>query len=135
MIVRDLKDADIAVLREIYDRAKHDFSWPELMKQDEVSVIVDDYDVPLMAACSKVIPEVTLICAPGGKLHALIKLEGIRLLHESLRDKLVRRGFTEALASVPADLEKNYGRHLQRHFGWEPISPTYRIGDWKKAGT
>jgi hypothetical protein len=134
VIVRDLKDTDIAVLREIYERAKYDFSWPELKKQDEVSVIVDDYDVPLMAACSKVIPEVTLICAPGGRTHPLVKLEAIAMLHESLREKLTAKGFTEALASVPMDLEKNYGRHLQRHFGWEPISPTYRIGDWKKAG-
>jgi hypothetical protein len=135
VIVRDLKDADLPVLREIYDRAKYEFPWPELMKQDEVSVVVDDYDVPIMAACSRVIPEMTLICAPGGRTHALVKLEAIAMLHESLREKLVQKGYNEAIASVPPELEKNYARHLEKHFGWRESWKTYRIRDWKKAGT
>jgi hypothetical protein len=129
VIVRDLKDADISVLREIYDRAKYEFPWPELRKQDEVTVIADDYDVPVMAACAKLVPEVTLICAPGGNTHALVKLHAIAMLHQSMREKLMANGHTEAFAFVPPELERNYARHLQEKFGWQKAWTAYVIRD------
>jgi hypothetical protein len=129
--VRDYKFGDLAILREIYDHAGYDFKFPENLA--DFLVVVDDDDVPMMAAGHRLVPEITLLCAPGGATHPLVKLKGIALLHESLRDKLVRKGYSEAIASVPPELERSYGRHLQRHFQWQESWKTYRIRDWKEG--
>ena len=132
MNVRPFHPDDLSILREIYDRAEYGYPFPDDLS--EYWVVADDTGCPIMAAGAKMVPELTLICAPGGSTHALVKFKGISLLHEKLRDILVSKGYTEAIASVPPQLERSYGRHLQRHFHWLLSWTTYRIRDWKKEG-
>lgn len=129
MNVRPFKIEDFAVLKEIYDRADYGFPFPDNL--EDYWVVTDDAGCPIMAAGARLIPEVTLLCAPHGSTHALVKLKGISLLHEQLRDTLMAKGHKEAIASVPPHLVA-YQRHLQRHFAWKESWPTFRIGDWKE---
>jgi hypothetical protein len=129
MNVRPYQPEDEPILREIWQRASYGFPFPENIA--DYFVVTDDGGCPIMAAGAKLIPEVTLLCAPHGSTHPLVKLKGISLLHDAVRDRLVANGHSEALASVPPELERNYGRHLQRHFGWKESWKTYRIRDWK----
>lgn len=130
MRVRAFRMEDEPILREIHERAGYGDEFPDV---SDFLVVTDDLDCPIMAAGEKLIPELTLICAPGGSTHALVKLQGIHLLHEALRDRLVAKGYTEAIASVPPKLEGSYARHLQRHFGWVKSWETFRIRDWRRS--
>jgi hypothetical protein len=126
MNVRPYQPEDEAILREIHRRSGYEFEFPEL---DSFLVVLDDAGCPIMAAGEKLVPEITLICAPGGSTHPLVKLKGIALLHEALRVKLTNKGFQEAFAFLPPELERNYARHLARHFGWRKAYTAYAIKD------
>jgi hypothetical protein len=132
MNVRPYQPEDEPILREIWERAAYGDEFPDNLS--DYFVVTDDGGCPIMAAGAKLIPEMTLICAPGGSTHALVKVRGLCLLHDQLRDTLAAKGYTEAIASVPPQLERSYGRHLQRHFRWLLSWTTYRIRDWKKDG-
>lgn len=128
MNVRPYEESDLAVLKELFETAAYGFPFPDNIS--DYLVVTDDAGCPIMAAGEKLIPEITLICAPGGSTHPLVKLKGVALIHDALRDRLVSKGFTQAIASVPPSLGA-YQRHLQRHFKWRESWPTFRIEDWK----
>ena len=133
MRVRPFQSSDEVPLRAIYESTDyHQLPFPDLSRQLVSAVLADTADTPLMAAYMRLVPEGTLICAPGGPMHPLVKLEGIKILHENLRDVLVGMGYSEAIASVPPQLH-GYRRHLQRHLNWQESWPTYRILDWRRA--
>ena|SRR5271156_5675780 len=133
MIVRPYRSSDELALREIYESTDfHQLPFPDLSSQLATSVLDDGEGNPLMCGYMRLVPEGTLICAPGGKMHPLVKLRGIRMVHENLRDVLVGMGYSEAIASVPPQLH-GYRRHLQRHLNWQESWPTYRILDWRRA--
>jgi hypothetical protein len=127
MKVRPFEPDDEPILREIHDRSGYDFPFPENLK--DYFVVIDDAGCPIMAAGSKLVPEVTLLCAPGGSTHPLVKLKAISLIHEKLRDSLKSQGHTQAFCFVPPELG-SYRRHLQRHFNWKPTWQGFAIGDW-----
>ena len=129
MNVRPYRAGDREILREIHDRAGHGDKFPKNLRG--FLVVTDDAGCPIMAAGAKLIPEMTLICAPGGSTHALVKLKSLALLHNALRDILIAKGHHEALASVPPHLVA-YQRHLQRKFGWKESWTTFRIKDWEE---
>jgi hypothetical protein len=132
--VREFRPSDEATLRALYAATDfHQRPFPDLRSQLVSGVLADADDAPLMAGYVRLIPEATLICAPGGSMHPLVKLQGIKLLHEKLGAVLTSMGYSEAIASVPPQLERNYGRHLQRHLNWQESWPTYRILDWRRA--
>lgn len=113
MIVRPYQCEDLSLLREIHDG--HEFKFPENI--GEYLVVLDDLGCPIMAAGTKLVPEVTLLCPLRGSVHPLVKLRGISLLHGALENKLAGK-FTEAHAFLEPDSEKAFGRHLQRLFHW-----------------
>lgn len=130
MIARELKDSDFPALRQMYESTDfHQLPFPDLRNMLHVSVVADGNDEPVMAGYARLVPEVTLISAPGGSTHPLLKLQGIALLHDEFRKALEAKGYYEAIASVPPQLERNYGRHLQRHFGWKRSWAAFRLLD------
>jgi hypothetical protein len=126
-----MEERDIPAIREIYDAAGYDFPSFDSPLIEAVDVVVDDSDVPFMAAAAKRGIEVILFCAPKGATHPQVKLEGIRLLHESMRDKIVPKGYDEAYSFLPPEIVKSHGRHLQRIFGWVPCWKAYLIRNWR----
>jgi hypothetical protein len=126
--VRPYRKSDRRVLKEIHARANHGDKFPSSFRG--YWVVTDDAGRPIMAAGAKLKPEITLICAPGGCTHPLVKLKSLSLLHNALRDMLAAKGHREAFASVPPHLVA-YQRHLQRKFGWRESWTTFRIQDWK----
>ena len=131
---RELKMADIPELQRMYKATGfHQRPFPDLFVQEEVRVVSGPGDAPLMAAYAKLVPEVTLICEPGGNTHPLVKLSALTMLHNEFRVRLAEKGYMEAIASTPPQLERTFGRHLQRYFLWEQSWPTYRI-QYQKDG-
>lgn len=129
MKVRPYKDSDLPYLLQIHSEAGYGFPFPDFSSpfMGHVQVLVDTEDIPLMAVCAKLVPEITLLCAPHGTMHPLSKLKGIGLIHESMREVLTADGHDHAQAFVPPELEKNYARHLVRKFGWRKTWSAYRI--------
>jgi hypothetical protein len=115
-----MEERDIQVLEAIHAAAGYDYSFPALdsLSVEAADVVVGDDDVPIMGAMAKRVAEVVLFCAPGGPVHPLVKMQAIKMLHDSIRDKIVPKGFTEANAFLPPQIEKTYGRQLHRRFGW-----------------
>jgi hypothetical protein len=127
VIIREFHPEDEGTLRELHERGGYGFRFPENIK--DYSVVVDAFGRPFMAAGLKPVSEVTLICAPGP--HPLVTFRGISLLHEGLRDKLSAGNHNEALTFLSPRIEKAFGRHLVRHFGWNETWKCFaiRIGD------
>ena len=124
---------DIPIIESIHAAAGYKFPLPDLMSPmiEGAEVVVDESDTPLMAAVAKRGVELYLFCPPGGPVHPAVKMEGVKLLHESLRDTIVRKGYTEGYACVPPEIEKSWGRKLKKLFGWDRAWASYRIVDWK----
>jgi hypothetical protein len=133
MISRPMEERDIPAIEAIHAQAGYKFPLPDLRSEmiEGVEVIVDDSDTPVMAAAAKRGVEIYLFCPQGGPLHPTVKMEAVRMLHESLRDILVTKGFNEGYAWVPPEIESSWGRKLRRFFGWEKAWSSYRILDWK----
>lgn len=129
MKIRDYVESDLPRLKEIHSEAGYQFPFPDLSSPliGHVKVLVDDEDFPLMAVCSKLVPEVILLCAPGGEMHPLMKLKGIGMIHEAMRKELEPE-YDEAFCFVPPEIEKSYGNHLRRKFGWLKTWAGFRIG-------
>ena len=110
-MVRPYQSSDEESLRAMH--AGHEFSFPANIA--DYLVVVDDLGRPILAAGERLVPEITLLCAP--EPHPLVKLRGISLLHQGLRNKLAGK-FTEAHAFLEPGSERAFGRHLQRLFRW-----------------
>jgi len=102
----------------MYEQAGFAYQFPDLHSPlfEAAKVVVDEDDQPLMAAAAERIIQLYLFCGkmehPGAALH------GIRMLHEALRPELKERGYAEANAFLPPQIEKSFGRRLMRSFGW-----------------
>ena len=65
-------------------------------------VIVDQHDVPVLAAVAKRgVETLSVLASPEWSIHPAVKIDGIRMLHESLRNTIVAKGYNEAYACVP----------------------------------
>ena len=124
---------DIPAIEAIHAIAGYKFALPDLASPmiEGAEVVVDENDVPILAAVAKRGVEIYLFCPQGGPLHPTVKIEGVRMLHEGLRDRIVAKGYTEAYSCVPPEIEKSWGRKLRRLFNWERAWASYRILDWK----
>lgn len=134
MRVRALEERDMPEIQAIHDAAGYQFPLPDFASPliEASDVIVDDSDTPIIGAMAKRGVELYLFCAPGGNLHPAVKIEGVRMLHESLRDRIVAKGYIEGYACLPPEIDRSWGRHLQRLFGWQRAWPSYRVEDWKQ---
>lgn len=129
MRVREYKSSDLPHLKKIHSQAGYDFPFPDFSSpySGHHFVVVNEEDVPIMAAAAKLVPEIFLFCAPGGSMHPQVKMQGIAMIHEALRDSLIVVGHDEAFCFVPPQL-KAYMRHLQRKFQWQKTWAAFRIG-------
>lgn len=130
MRVRLFEERDLPALKRIYLDAGYSFDFPDFADPfvGHVQVLVSEEDVPLMAVCSKLVPEIILLCAPGGNLHPIVKMQGIGMIHEAMNEALLAEGHKEAFSFIPPEIEKSYGRHLMRKFGWLKTWAAFRIG-------
>ena len=90
---------------------------------EDVWVVADEQDRPVMALAAERIVQLYLWAKPGAppaeRLHIL------RLLDEAVRPALKAYGYSEMNAFIPPELAKRFGRRLQRTFGWRPNWPSW----------
>jgi hypothetical protein len=129
MRTRPATPEDYARLKEIHEHSGLKFPMPDLESGliEGIEVVVDERGEVMMGAAVQRVPEVYLFL-PQGKLHPVVKMEGIRLLHGALRDNISSKGYREYFSFVESNA---FGRHLKKWFGWEKAWPAYRVRDWK----
>jgi hypothetical protein len=132
MKTRAAMENDCDELRKIYAESGFNFSLPDLSSPmiEAAQLVIDERGEVVMAAMAERTVEIYLLC-PASQLHPVVRMEGIRLLHGAIRDTIVGKGYTEGFSFIPPAIERSYGRHLRKRFGWEKTWPAYRILDWK----
>jgi hypothetical protein len=120
------------MMRQFYAQSGLEFEMPDLSSPmiEAAELVVDERGEVIMAAVAQRTLEIYLL-SPAGQLHPMVKMEGIRLLHGAIRDTIASKGYKEGFAFIPPSIEKAYGRHLRKWFGWEKTWPAYSISDWK----
>jgi hypothetical protein len=125
VIVRDIQPGDEAILRDMHKRFGYTTPFPETL--ENYQVLEDDSGRVIAAAGWRMMPEVGMFCEPDKSLHPLVKLKGIAMLQSKLHDIITATGYHEAVAEVLPELEGHFGRHLQRHLGFQKGGRMYRI--------
>ena len=133
MKVRMMEARDLPELEAIHAHRGYKYPMPDINSAaiEAAQVVVNDDDVAIMGAMAKRVAEVILICPEGGPIHPVVKMEAMKMLHSSMRDILVPKGFSEANAFLPPQIERSHGRHLVKWFGWVKNWPSFAIQDWK----
>lgn len=117
MRIRKLQDSDLPALRAMAEASG--YPYPDLSNPliEAVHVVVDDQDQPIMACAAQRIVELYLFVSPEAT-HPAAKLHALRLLHDSMAAGLRAKGYGEANAFLPPSLAAQFGRRLERTFGW-----------------
>lgn len=132
MKTRKATPEDYETLKQIHEQSGLKFPMPDFESPmvEALEVVVDERGEIIMAAAAQRTVEVYLF-SPAGQFHPMVKMEGIRLLHGAIRDTIAEKGYNEGFSFIPPQIERVFGRHLQKWFGWEKTWPAYRIVDWK----
>lgn len=113
-----MRASDIPILRAMFEASGFEYSFPDLESSqfETVQVVTDGEDRPLMAVAAKRTIELYLLRGdfehPGATLHA------INQLHVSVANALRLKGYDEANAFLPPQVERSFGKRLMRSFGW-----------------
>lgn len=116
MIVRDLKQTDISILRAMAQRAGYPYPDPT-DSLELIRVVADQDDKPLMAAAGKKLVE--LFLWPGELERPHASVHALRLLHLDMAETLKVRGYKSAEAFLPPAIADKFGRRLETTFGWK----------------
>lgn len=130
MITRAARSEDFEAIRRIHAESGFAYELPDLGSTEAIQIVVGDDDVPLMAVIAKRVVEVILVC-PSKVMHPLVKMNAIKMLHSSMGEVLSEKGFTEANVFLAQEIEKSFGRHLVKKFGWMKNWPSLTIRNWK----
>ena len=124
MITRPMLDADWAKAPDFRGQYNFDWKFPENTSRIAGACAVEDDAGGLIALCAaELIPSVTL--AMNQNLHPTVRLRAGILIHEYLKSQL--SAYPELHCEVPPEIEKAYGRHLERIFGWREMWKGYKL--------
>ena len=127
MNTRPMKIEDVPTLKALYIEAGYDYKMPDLLAEDieNITVVVDDQDVPVAAGVARRTVELFLIMGKTG--HPLVKMGRIAAIHREMTKELQAKGYTDGNAFLPRSIAASYGRHLERWFGWVANNPSWTI--------
>jgi hypothetical protein len=127
VILRPLEPDDQDTVECLHGESGFDFKFPSLDSPliEAGCLILDAAGIPLAASVAKRAPEIVL--AMRKDAHATVKLQALVQIHNFMRIEMATRGYHEANCFLPPSIEKNYGRHLRRIFGWEKSWQGYTL--------
>lgn len=112
--MRPLTTEDLDEVRRLYADSDHQDGWPDFGDMADAQVVVEDGKIVAVAA-ARMVPELVLIL---GKGHPAARLYWLKLLYARMLEFLRERGMNRAIAFVPPQIERAYGRRL-RMFGFQ----------------
>lgn len=124
-MIRELRDSDIPILRDIYKRRGLSECFPDLNDPLFLTKVVmtDEQDVPRLAAAVRLEGNVyTFVDPDWGRPEW--RWEGFQFLHEQACEIASRKGLDSITCQVPPTLER-FGKRLMS-LGWDKaLWPTY----------
>ncbi len=122
MKTRPFKSSDADFLNRCASQSG--FPYPNLSDPliEAVEIVVDNEDRPIAACAAKRLVELYGWFDPDQS--PAVKMAAIRMLHESMAEKLRAIGYREVNISVPPSLAVRFGRRLKRSFGWRENWPS-----------
>ena len=124
MITRQMNAVDWEAIPKFREQYAFDWKFPEYSNRVASACVVEDDSGGLIALCAaELVPSVTL--AMNQNLHPTVRLRAGIMIHEYLKGTLPT--YPELHCEVPPELEKAYGRHLQRIFGWQEMWKGYKL--------
>lgn len=120
MRVRPLEAKDIDRLTQIHEEMGSTYPLPDLTSPqfEQVSVLVDENDVPVMAIAARKTVE-TYLLMDGNWRTPKWRLTSFAMLHDRVIEKLKGAGYTDVHAWIMPELVEKFGmRRLVRQFGW-----------------
>ena len=121
MQVRPFRPSDAPQLAAMAEAAGFEYANPQNPHIEACMVVADDDDRPIMACAAERLVQLYLWTSempPGAKLAA------IRMLTMPLGDKLRELGYESAEAFIPPQIQKTFGRRLER-LGWRKNWPSW----------
>lgn len=116
MKIRTLQSSDIPILKhyaEVSNFPYPDFDDPHI---ESFLVVVDHEDNPIMACAARRLIELYLFV--DSEVSPVVKMGAIRLLHKAMSENLRALTYNQANVSVPPSIAVQFGRRLERSFGW-----------------
>ncbi len=116
MTVRAQKSRDIEKLKAL--AARSGFPYPEVDDPhiEAAQTVVDSTGKIIVSCVAKRLVELYLYVDPDQS--PAVKLDALKLLHRSMAAELCKLGYDSAESFLPPQIEKRFGRRLQRTFGW-----------------
>ncbi len=124
MITRKMEFPDWAMVDGFRDQYAFEWKFPEYSNRIASACVVEDDSGGTIALCAaELVPSVTM--AMNQSLHPTVRLRAGMQIHEYLKESLL--AYPEIHCEVPPELEKAYGRHLERIFGWREMWKGYKL--------
>lgn len=118
MICRPLQTKDIPLLEAMGATSGYEYLDLRGPHVETAQVVEDEHGEIVAAAAAERI--IQLFLWASDRHHAPVKLQAVRLLHETMATELKNLGYSEANSFLPPSLEKQFGRRLEKTFGWHP---------------
>jgi hypothetical protein len=107
-------------------RAQYPFDWKFPLQSARIaaSCAIEDESGSTVALCAaELVPALSL--AMQQHLHPLVRLRAGVMIHEYMKGALL--AYPEVVCEIPPELERGYGRHLERIFGWRAMWKGYKL--------
>ena len=105
----------------MHEESGFDYPFPDLKAKDfeEARVLVDEDGAIVDVVAARKTAEIYLWANPRWR-NPRWRLDSIIEIHEDMRQRLEAKGYGEAHAVLPPEVERSFGRRLQRIFHWSP---------------
>ena len=130
MIVAEYTGADLERIKTLHRQSRFEYALPDLSDASVFSrhVVRDGTDIA-MAAFLKLSAEAYLVCDPSWRNPAW-RMEALRQLQEAGRIDAERQGIASVHAFPAKEVEKHFGRRLQR-LGWKLVDSDCYVSEVK----
>ena len=127
MKTRPLEPRDLPAIERMYATSPFCCDWPKWPNAqfEDVTVVVDENDAPVMMCAAVKRVELYLLATEG---DPFLKLEALSLLHTEVSRNLVAKGIKVGFARLQPAIARSFGRRLVDLFHWERSEqPVYLI--------
>lgn len=117
MIVRRIQGHDQHGLTDIFAAQGFSYTLPNLAEFSHLQILADESNQARIAVGCRNLAEVFMLVDPSWETPK-VRMEGLSIIHESMRKELAQANVSEAVAWLPPQIAKPFGNRLMRTFGW-----------------
>lgn len=121
MHLRRFQPQDERAIENVFVAQGFDYELPDLSRFPYLQILADEHNQARIVVGCRNLAEVFMLTDPSWETPK-VRMEGLKSIHESMRQELAKANVAEAIAWLPPQIERPFGRRLMRSFGWfEPL--------------